>query len=214
MNKSLWTGLCLLTILAVSIAADDEGFVPLYNGKDLSGWRAVGGKMESWKADGEMIACVAPGGGWLITEKEYADFVLKVDWRIPPGGNSGVGLRAPGTGRLSAEGMEIQILDDDAPRYKNLKPAQYTGSIYYQVAPQKKVPIKPDQWHSFEITCKGALVVIKLDGMEITRANMDEHTQGQGDFKPLSQRPRKGHIGLQSHGSRVDFRNVKVKVLE
>lgn len=163
MNKALGIGFYLSIILTTSVVANDEGFVPLYNGKDLSGWRVVGGRLESWKADGEIIACVAPGGGWLITEKEYADFILKVDWRIPPGGNSGVGLRFPGTGRLSAEGMEIQILDDNSPRYKNLKPAQYTGSIYYQVAPQKKVPVKPNEWHSFEILCQGALVVVKLD---------------------------------------------------
>jgi hypothetical protein len=198
------------------LADEDEGFVPLYNGKDLSGWHAKGGKVESWKADGELLACIAAGGGWLTTDKEYADFILKLDWRIPAGGNSGVGIRYPEKGDPAHEGMEIQILDDDAPQYKNLVPAQYTGGIYYQVAPnkEKKKLNPPGQWNSYEIVCKGPLVVVKLNGVEITRANMDEETEGKGGHKPLSQRPRRGFIGLQSHGSRVDFRNIKIKVME
>jgi hypothetical protein len=205
-----------LSVSSLALADKDEGFVPLYNDKDLSGWHAKDGKIESWKADGDVLACVAGGGGWLTTDKEYGDFILKVDWKIPAGGNSGVGIRYPEKGDPAHAGMEIQVLDDDAPQYKNLNPAQYSGGIYYQVAPnkEKKKLNPPGEWNSYEITCKGALVIIKLNGVEIVRADVDKETEGKGGHKPLSQRPRKGFIGLQSHGSRVEFKNVKIKVME
>lgn len=110
--------------------------------------------------------------------------------------------------------MEIQILDDDAPKHKDIKPEQYTGSIYYQVAAKQGAAKPVGEWNRYLITCDGPLVVIELNGIEVLSADMDEHTVGKGDLTPLSQRPRKGHIGVQSHDiSRVEFRNIKIKVL-
>ena len=86
----------------------------LYNGKDLTGWHAKNGKIEAWKANGEMISCVAPGGGWLTSDKVYGDFELRLEYRIHAGGNSGVGIRYPAEGDPAHVGMEIQVLDDDA----------------------------------------------------------------------------------------------------
>lgn len=190
-----------------------RGFVDLYNKKDLTGWAVKDGKLESWKAEGPILACVAGGGGWLRTEKEYADFELQLEYKIPAGGNSGVGLRFPLVGDPAHIAMEIQILDDDHEQYKNLNPAQYTGGIYYQVAPKKKA-IKPSgEWNKFHIVCNGPEVRIKLNGVEIINANMDRETVGHGNRMPLSQRPRSGFLGFQSHGSRVEFRNVRIKVL-
>jgi len=216
MNKQFYS-LLSLVVLALTvpsvIAQNDKDFVSLYDGKTLSGWHVERGNLESWKADGEMLSCVAPGGGWLTTDKEYSDFILRVDWRIPKDGNSGIGLRYPPDSDPAHAGMEIQILDDDSPKYQNLKPAQYTGGIYYQVPAKKKAARPPGEWNTYEITCRGPLVIVKLNGVEVNRANLDEETKGEGGYKPLSQRPRRGFIGLQSHGSRVDFRNIKIKVL-
>src|SRR5437870_1920976 len=92
--------LCLTSLIALALAlcggAEEpkstlpKDFVALYDGKDLSGWEVQDGRIEAWKADGEILSCVAEGGGWLRTTKQYSDFILKVDYRIPPGGNSGV----------------------------------------------------------------------------------------------------------------------------
>lgn len=205
-------GLCILA------AEKDAGFVRLYNGKDLSGWEVQNGKLSSWKADGELLSCVAPGGGWLRTTKQYSDFVLRLDYRIPKGGNSGVGLRFPSTNDPAHFGMEIQILDDPDPQYANIEPGQHTGSIYYQ-APATKVAAKPPgEWNSYEITCRGPQVKVVLNGQVVNDVMVDQYTKGKGGHKPLSERPEIGFIGLQSHGSRgdfqkVDFRNIELKDL-
>jgi len=206
-------GLTGALLLATGAAAKGK-WVNLYNGKDLTGWHAKDGKLEAWKANGDMISCVAPGGGWLTSDKEYGDFELQLEYRIPAGGNSGVGLRYPAQGDPAHVGMEIQILDDDAPEYKGkLDPAQYTGGIYYQVAPKARPAKAPGEWNRYVIRCKGPRVQIKLNGVEIQDANMDQVTQGRGGHMALSQRPRRGFIGMQSHGHQVDFRNIRIREL-
>ncbi len=188
-------------------------FVPLYNGKDLTGWEVQDGKIEAWKADGEMISCDGKNGGWLRTAKMYSDFVLKLEWRIPKGGNSGIGLRFPATGNPAHVGMEIQILDDNDEQYKNLKDAQYTGGIYYQ-APAKRGATKPiGEWNQYEITCLGPHVKIVLNGTVINDVMVDTFKEGQGGYPALADRPEIGYIGMQSHDSRVDFRNIQLKNL-
>lgn len=190
-----------------------DGFVPLYNGDDLSGWEVLDGKLEAWQADGEVLSCVAEGGGWLRTKKQYSDFILKLEFRIPAGGNSGVGLRLPPEGPPHEAGMEIQILDDDADQHKDLKPAQYSGSIYYQVAAKRGFARPPGEWNTYEITCRGPLVKVILNGETVTEASLDKSTEGEGGHRALADRPEIGAIGLQSHGSKVEFRNVAVKDL-
>lgn len=193
--------------------AENQGFVSLYNGKDLSGWDVLDGKIEAWKADGELLSCVAAGGGWLRTKEMYSDYILKLEFRLPPNGNSGVGLRFPDEGNPAFVGMEIQILDDDGDEYKNLKDSQYCGSIYSEVA-AKRGALKPaGEFNSYEITCNGPMIKVVLNGQTIVEADIDKYEKAAGDWKPLRDRPRIGYIGLQSHGSRVDFRNIEVKDL-
>ncbi len=200
--------------LVSSSPVPDDDFVSLFNGKDLSGWYAKDGKIESWKYENGVLSCIAEKGGWLTTKKEYDNFVLHLEWRIPEGGNSGVGIRYPEKGDPAHVGMEIQVLDDNAEKYNDLKPAQYTGGIYYQVAAEKGHTNPPSEWNVYEITCNGPQVTIMLNGVQINSANMDEVTIANGDYLPLSERPRKGHIGMQSHGTGVDYRNVMIKELK
>lgn len=206
----------LVFVLALSFSgcvAAGGSFKPLFNGENLDGWFADGGRIESWGVEDGILSCIAPGGGWLTTDSVYSDFVLTVDWRIFPGGNSGIGLRYPAGSHVSQTGMEIQILDDKAEKHQGLKPAQYTGGIYLQ-APAVQGAAKPvGQWNSFTITCRGPLVVIVLNGREVLRANLNDYSVGADGLTPLAERPRSGHIGLQSHGTRVDFRNLKLKKL-
>ena len=110
---------------------------PLFNGKDLSGWRPIDGPTASWGVDDGLLICSGQGSGWLSTDKEYADFELELEYRVPAGGNSGVFLRAPHQGNPAFAGMEIQVLDDYDAQYANLKPTQYTGSLY-DVVPRSR----------------------------------------------------------------------------
>lgn len=191
--------LALLLLLTGPLVAQDSDFIPLFNGKDLDGWEAVGGKnaAEAWSVkDGIVVA--KPGGGWLATKKEYGDFILRLERRICAGGNSGVFLRVPTTkfnGSPSGSGMEIQILDDFSPRYKDkLNPYQYAGSIYGVRGPKKSVFKGPDEWNAFEITCQKDLVNVRFNGVDVAEADMSMEPKLKG-------RPRRGLLGLQNHGS-------------
>jgi hypothetical protein len=129
---------------------------------------------------------------------------------VPIKGNSGVGLRAPLTGDPAYQGMEIQILDD--ANYKNLRPTQYTGSIYDVVGPSKNVTKPAGEWNQYVITAKGPKITVELNGTKIVDANLDDYKAEHGKKHPGLLR-EKGHIGLQSHDGRVEFRNLYVKPL-
>lgn len=102
-----------------------EGFVSLFDGQTLDGWQ---GAVQGYTLEDGALVC-KPGGN-LFTAKEYANFILRFQFKLPPGGNNGVGIRTPLRGDPAYVGMEIQILDDGHPKYKDLKPYQRHGSIY------------------------------------------------------------------------------------
>lgn len=212
MKLALTVGM-VLALAAAGVRAGESGFVKLYNGRDLSGWHVESGKLEAWRANGPILSCVQAGGGYLATDREYGDFELRLEYRLPPAGNSGVGIRFPRGGWPSTMGMEIQLLDDDAPRYRNLDPKQRNGAIYSFVAPKARAARPAGEWNRLVIRCEGPLLVVHLNGVEIQRVNLDEQTQkGKGDL-PLCRRPRRGLIGLQSHGDPVDFREIEIREL-
>src|SRR5205085_6922010 len=148
--------------------------------------------------------------GFLTMDRQYGNFELKLEYRIQAGGNSGIGVHYPPGGHPSTTGMEIQILDDDAPKHKNLHPAQYNGSIYKLVPPKRKAAKPPGEWNRLEITCKDPWITVKLNGVEIQHANRDEYATAEEGITPLAKRPRRGCIGLQSHGDPVEFRAISI----
>lgn len=206
-------GVLALTGGAREAVARPTRWVELYNGKDLTGWHVMNGKAGVWKAEGELVVCQGDGGGWLTSDRQYGDFELEVEWKIPPGGNSGIGLRYPGQGDPAHEGMEIQVLDDPHPMYKNLHEAQYTGGIYYQAAATAHPEKKAGEWNKYFIRCKGPRVYIKLNDVVVQDVSLDDFTHGWGGHKALAVRPRSGYVGLQSHTDRVEFRNIRIREL-
>ena len=208
----------LLGLLSTAWSADkvpEEGFQPLFNGKDLAGWKVHGGKMDSWGVDKGLLFTTGKGGGWLLTDQEFSDYEMRLEYRWEkPGGNSGVAVRAPLTSAVSTQGIEIQLIDDTGyekvHKYK-LKPTQHTGSIY-GVVPPSKLPAKgPGEWNKMRIVAKGRRITIELNGEIVTDANLDDH-KDQAKAHPGLLRT-KGHVGVQSHGARVDFRNPRIKPL-
>jgi hypothetical protein len=207
---------CLLCLSSARPGDQDppSGFESLFNAKDLTGWKVnEGGKMSVWGAENGVLYVDGSGGGWLMTEKEYGDFELRLEFKIPEKGNSGVALRSPMKGDPAYAGMEIQILDDDwyKTNYKGLKQTQLTGAIYGVVPPSKSA-IKPvGEWNAYHITAKGRHVTVELNGTKIVDADLDEH-KDQAKAHPGLLR-EKGHLGLQSHDGRVEFRKLFVKPL-
>jgi hypothetical protein len=158
----------------------------------------------------EGVLTAKAGWSWLSTTKEYGDFVLRLSWRIPENGNSGVFLRVPvlAKGEQPHEkGIEIQVLDDKGSEYVGkLKPWQYTGSIYGAVPAENSTFRGAGEWNEYEITCQGERIEVKLNGKLVSAANVSEH-------KTLKPRPRRGFLGLQNHGSAVEYKDIQIKEL-
>jgi FKBP-type peptidyl-prolyl cis-trans isomerase len=195
-------------------------FASLMPSEGLNGWVVQEGKPSAWRRDGEMISCTSSTGGWLRTEKAYSDFELRLEYRLQAGGNTGIGLRAPAFGNPTFNGLEIQLLDDAAGKYANLRPDQYTGSVYYQVPAGQKASVKaPGEWNICEITCLGDLLRVKINGETVNEVQLNRYQSAraaQADVAPrfsLAERPPVGHIALQSHSTQVDFRNIALRDL-
>jgi hypothetical protein len=192
----------------------EPGFVSLFNGKSLDGWKLVGDKGRGYVVENGVLVCPADGGGNLFTEKEYANFVFRFEFRMTPGANNGVGVRAPFEGDAAYQGMEIQILDDGHERYRgHLKPGQFHGSIYDVVPAIHGFRKPPGKWNKEEITANGRKIKVVLNGHVIVDADLDSVT----DPAVLKKHPGlarvTGHLGFLGHGTRVDFRNLRIKPL-
>ncbi len=206
----LLTVLVLLSAAAVR-AADDNGFTTLFDSQSLKGWTVVGGQPGNWLVQDGLIVTKGAGGGWLSTDGTYADFDLKLEYRLRPGGNSGVFIRSPRSGDPAYSGMEIQILDDDAPVYKNLQPGQYCGSVYRVIACERGHTKPAGEWNAMEIIAKGPHITVKLNGATITDGNLKDHEDAVSEHPGIKR--TEGYIGLQSHSETVEFRNIGVKEL-
>ncbi len=206
--------LLLAAPLAATPADDEQDFTPLFNGKSLDGWLLVNKQGPGYLVEDGVLVCPADGGGNLFTEREYANFVLRFEFRLEPGGNNGVGIRSPLEGDPAYVAMEIQILDDDAEQYAGkLQPWQYHGSIY-GVVPAKRGFTKPaGEWNCEEILCDGRHVRVTLNGEVIVDANLDEVKDPEVLEKHPGLARTSGHIGFLGHGTRVEFRNIRLKEL-
>jgi hypothetical protein len=214
MHKILAALLLALPLASGAFAAGETGFTPLFDGKTLNGWKLVGGHGPGYVVKDGIIVCPAEGGGNLFTEKEYANFAFRFEFKLTAGANNGVGIRAPLEGDAAYQGMEIQILDDGDAVYKGqIRPEQHHGSVY-DLIPARTGYRKPvGEWNSEEIMVNGRHIKITLNGVIILDTSLDivkepaalEHHPGLAR--------RTGHIGFLGHGSHVEFRNIRVKRL-
>jgi len=189
--------------------ADDklpEGFISLFNGKDLTGWKSTG-KMEVWGAKDGAIFVQGGGGGWLMTEKQYDNFELRLEYKMSKGANSGVAIRSPLKGDPAYVGMELQLIDD--VNWKGLQTWQHTGSIY-NVVPAAKIANRPiGEWNKMRIVARGRYVLVEQNGEKLVDANLDDYVKEHGKRHPGLLRTG-GHIGFQSYNTRVEFRNINL----
>ncbi len=195
-------------------APSEQGFVSIFDGQSLQGWVVPETKIgPGYVVEDGNIVCLAKGGGVLRTEKEYADFVFRFEFMFEEGGNNGVGIRLPEKGHASTEGMEIQIIDDYAEKHKNIKEWQHHGSVY-GVIPAKQGSTRPaGQWNSQEIRCEGSRIRVTVNGQVIVDADLSQVTE-TADGKPHPGIHRtSGFLGFLGHGTRVEFRNLRIKEL-
>ncbi|MEZ5944262.1 MAG: family 16 glycoside hydrolase [Planctomycetaceae bacterium] len=205
------------------VAADGEaGFLSLFDETGLNGWQIHEGRPGTWTKDDNVIRGGGVGVGWLMSEKSYSDFVLKLEYRLAGGTNSGVAIRCLEEGSPTFTGMEIQLIDDNAPKYANLNSNQYTGSLYYRIAPQTPAKLVPDgEWNECEIQCIGQSVRVSINGQVVNDITLRDDETGSEDEVAVAQavssawslaeRPPVGRIALQGHPAGVEFRNVRIR---
>lgn len=209
----LTLGAC--TTMRGDVDDSEKGFTTLFNGKDLTGWEYGEKKVgDGYQVDPDQntIHCTADGGGNLYTEKEYANFIFRFEFKLEAEANNGIGIRAPLEGDAAYQGMEIQVLDDTGAKYVGkIRPEQHHGSIYDVVA-AKPGSLKPvGDWNSEEIVADGRHIRVTVNGQVIVDANLDDVTDEAKLKKHTGLARTTGHIGFLGHGTRVDFRNIRVK---
>ncbi len=190
----------------------EQGFIVLFNGKNLDGWN--GDKTSYIAEEGNIV--IRPdrrGGGNLYTEKEYSDFVFRFEFMLTPGSNNGLGIRSPLEGDPAYVGMELQILDNEAPVYAGLKSYQYHGSVY-GVIPARRGYLKPTgEWNYQEVEVRGSRIKVTLNGEVIVDGDIadprDNGTMDGLDHPGLKR--SKGHIVFCGHDSVVKFRNIRIR---
>lgn len=198
--KVITTLACLLPVAAMAEA--DYKSLPLFNGKDLTGWKGEGYVVE----DGSIVC--TPEGRNLTTNRIFANYALDFEFKLPAAGNNGVGIHFPGTGDPAYSGMEVQVLDDSAEKYKDLKPYQFHGSLY-TLAAAKKAPLKPvGEWNSERILVHGDKVQVVVNGEVVTDANLSELSEKFPQHEGVKR--RSGHLALCGHGDRVAFRKIRI----
>ncbi|MFI4875281.1 MAG: DUF1080 domain-containing protein [Blastopirellula sp. JB062] len=195
-----------------TVRAEDEGFTTLFNGKNLDGWI---GDVDGYFVEDGKIVCDPKKGGNLYAADEYDNFILRFEFKLEKGANNGLAVRAPLKGHSSYDGMELQILDNDAEVYKNIQPYQSHGSVYGVVA-AKRGFLKPvGEWNKQEVIADGSKIKVTLNGEVIVDADLKEATKdGTLDKKEHPGVKREsGYLGFLGHGTRVEFRNIRIKPL-
>jgi len=193
-------------------ANESRDFVQLFNGRDLTGWK---GAAENYEVVDGNIRCKAGKGGVLHTEKEYGDFVARLEFRLPPGGNNGLAIRYPGEGDTAYVGMcELQVLDTEHEKYAKLDPRQAHGSAYGMAAAHRGYLRPTGQWNFQEVTVKGSTIKVELNGSVILNTDLATITEYLAD-KPHPGKDRtSGYFGFAGHNDPVEFRNVRIRALE
>lgn len=188
-------------------AATEAGFTPLFNGKDLSGWVEVG--KQDWHVEKGFLWTEGKGG-WLRSERRYADFIWRLEYRTTPKSNSGIFIRSDQGGNPAFTGFEVQILDDAG----HPPSVHGSGAIYGAAVPSENAAKPAGEWNQAEISVIGRRVVIVLNGKKIEDVDLDNPRFAGALERPLSKVPSSGFLGLQSHTNRVEFRNLRIKVLK
>lgn len=187
-------------------------FVSLFDGKSLDGWI---GATENYEVVDGKIRCKAGHGGTLLTKDEYENFVFRFEYKLPPGGNNGIAVRAPLKGDPAWEAFEIQILDDTHEKYAKLKDYQFHGSVYGLVPAKRGFNRPVGEWNFEEITMDGSHIKVVVNGTTIVDKDLSEIDLEKHEGKvPKGVHRTRGYVGFAGHSDPVEFRNVSIKRLD
>jgi hypothetical protein len=201
----LWA--CAVFAAESTDARAEDGFVTLFNGKDLTGWKTNG----NWIVEDEGVLAIKPRPGekgwrrfdaYLWAERRYGDFVLDLEFKIPKGGNSGVFVRVKDPKDPVQTGIDVQINDTHG---KERVGAHDCGGVIGTIGPTKNMAKPAGQWNRMILTCLGKRLKVDLNGEQVVDVEIDQTSRGD--------RPLVGYVGLQDHGLPLWFRNIRIKPL-
>lgn len=192
---------------------DPAGFKSVFNGKDFSGWS---GPLDCCDIIDGAIIWKLKKGGTIFTQAEYKNFIVRLEFKLPPGGNNGLAIRYPGTGDAAYVGMcECQVLDDNYEQATGQKidPRQAHGSAYGMVAAKRGYQRPIGEWNYEEVTVKGSTIKVNLNGTIILDADLSTVTDYAGGHAHPGKERTSGHFGFAGHNDPVMFRNISIKQL-
>jgi hypothetical protein len=191
----------------------NEGFKSIFNGQNFEGWA---GPVSEYEIKDGAICCRPKKGGTIYTKDEYTDFMARVEFKLPPGGNNGLAIRYPGYGDTAYVGMcELQVLDDNYEKAtgEKIDPRQAHGSAYGMVAAQRGYEHPIGDWNFEEVTVNGSKIKVELNGTVILNCDLSKvHEFMAGHAHPGKDRT-KGSFGFAGHNDPVCFRNIEIKPL-
>jgi hypothetical protein len=189
----------------------DDGFTSLFNGTDLTGWQ---GALDNYEVVEGAIRCQPGKGGNLLTENEYSNFVVRLEFRLPPAGNNGLAIRSPLGGDAAYQAMtELQVLDTEHPKYANIDPRQAHGSAYGMVAAKRGYLRPVGEWNFQEVTVDGSTIRVELNGTVILDTDLSQVTEFMSDSAHPGKDRMRGYFGFAGHHDPVEFRNVSIRPL-
>lgn len=221
----------LLTMIGSStVQAQDnnKGFVPLFDGKTTTGWHTYGRNLagQGWKVEDGALhldpKVAKEDHGDLVTNKEYSNFHLKIDWKVAPGANSGILFHIKEDPakyhQTYSTGPEMQVLDNEG--HPDGKITKHRSGDLYDLVKSSSEPVKPvGEWNTAEIISTAGKLEFILNGVKIVSTSQFDDNwrqliagskfakwEGFGTFKT-------GKISLQDHGNEVWFRNILIKEL-
>lgn len=191
--------------------SDNTGFVSIFNGENFDGWE---GPTDNYQINDGVLTCKPGKGGTIYTAKEYEDFVVRLEFKLPPGGNNGLAIRYPGSGDTAYVGMtELQVLDSEHPKYAKLDKRQYHGSAYGMIPAARGYLFPAGEWNYQEVTVQGSRIKVELNGSVILDGDVSKVTDFMGGRPHPGMNLKKGHFGFAGHSDPVEFRNVTLKEL-
>jgi hypothetical protein len=190
-----------------------QAFQPIFNGRDFEGWA---GPLSQYEVKDGAIVCRPGKGGTIYTTEEYADFVARLEFKLPPGGNNGLAIRYPGQGDTAYTGMcELQVLDEDYETVTGhkLDPRQVHGSAYGMVAAHRGYQRSIGQWNFQEVTVQGSKIKVELNGTIILDCDLADVQKFMSNSPHPGKDRTKGHFGFAGHNDPVWFRYIQIKTL-
>ena len=193
---------------------DPPALKSVFNGKDFTGWD---GPLDNYQVKDNAILCRPNKGGTIYTREEFSNFVARLEFKLPPGGNNGLAIRYPGSGDTAYVGMcESQVLDDhyEEATGQKIDPRQAHGSAYGMVAAQRGYQHPIGEWNYEEVTVRGSTIKVELNGTVILDADLSKVTEFMAGHPHPGKDRTRGHFGFAGHNDPVMFRNIAIKSLD